>query len=127
MSKMTPDEKRDFKNAQRQANAIETAVSYDFASNYGLCSGCTYFVYREYEHGHKSVSICSHHNSDGIQRLHSSHRITKCSDYMKRGQLSLEAMWTIGKHIEIKHDKPIGFKLSEADEDELEYIGDIYD
>jgi hypothetical protein len=119
MSKMDQNEKRAYKDVQRQISTIEERTVGYPGSDYGLCSNCVYFVYREYEFGHRTIATCTHHHSDGYQRLHSAHRITKCSDHSRRGQLSLEAMWLMAKHIEIKKDKTIGFLTSNAEDADL--------
>jgi hypothetical protein len=126
MSNMNPEEKREFKNALRYVNRIDERESYCRLPDYGLCTHCTHFSYREYELGHRISAFCAHHDNDRRVPLHTGMRITKCNSYDKRGQMSIESMWLIGKHIDIKKNS-IGFVDTSADDHDLYMLEDDND
>lgn len=120
MSKTTDQEKKDFRSALRSANIIQERENDSGYDNYGICSSCSYFSYREYELGHRILAKCTHHSVENYGHLHDNLRITRCNDYCKKGQMSLETMWMIAKFINIdKKTGPIGFTTSELREEDL--------
>jgi hypothetical protein len=118
---MTDEEKKEFKGAARFADTVDTAKTFSNVEGYGVCSKCSNFSLVEYENGHRTFAFCVHHRWENPKRLSSSYRITRCSDFYKRGSLSLEAMWLMARKIDADNKKQIGFNLNEvADAEEID-------
>uniref|UniRef100_A0A6M3IS98 Uncharacterized protein n=1 Tax=viral metagenome TaxID=1070528 RepID=A0A6M3IS98_9ZZZZ len=78
---------------------------------YGLCSSCIRAQLVSTQYGVRKAS-CDFMN---IQ-LSTANPITECTDYFKRGGLSLRDMWNMATLIDGPQDK-IGFKLEDKKDD----------
>lgn len=87
---------------------IEGNESRKLWSEYGLCHDCANFsaVRTEYD---KTFAKCELFN----KILNTNDVITSCTDYIKRGQLSLRDMKEIAIIIDPSSNKKIGFEVEE--------------
>lgn len=72
--------------------------------NYGLCSSCKQFSIKRSKYSVRKACCFV----DRRVRLSSDDPITECSDYDKRGSMTLEQMWALAALIGDKKEK-IGF------------------
>lgn len=77
----------------------------DHLDKYGICKSCNSFACVQYELDGE-IAYCWKHEA----RLSGNQRIVKCTNYAKRGQMTLQEMNEIAWDLsDMVHHKPAGF------------------
>jgi len=96
------EQKKELRRARRFTDSVDEKDKVKIGDGFGLCSDCVHMHYREFEHGHKTYALCGAYVDGFPTRLSKVHIVTKCSEFGRKGLLSIENMWAIASMIDLK-------------------------
>lgn len=124
---LNDEQKKELRRAKRFTNEVDDRESNERVDGFGLCSNCKHLHFREFENGHRSFALCGSYVDNFPTRLSDAYRVTKCSEFDRKGILELETMWAIAHKIDIYGKRQIGFNVqfTPPEEDSVDKLHNI--